>query len=127
MYKNYPSFEKDFDQDQDKQPSAPKNSYRILSPYIQKPNTLHMCFLDYTPEALQQEDPNLMASQILLQFAHYPVQSMKNRYYFELLLQNNFCEITHKFRGNLEAHQTLYPSQFETPIIYSKIIIKKGY
>lgn len=66
------NFEKDFDQDNAK-PFASENSYRILSSYIQKPTTLYICYLDYSPEALQHEDPTLLAIQLLPHLSHYPV------------------------------------------------------
>lgn len=84
---------------------------------------MHVCYLNQTPEALQQEDPNTIASQVL-PFANYRIVSRKPRYYYELILHDTDSYIfTHKFSRNLEAHQTVYPNRFETCIVYSKIII----
>lgn len=71
---------------------------------------------------MQLENPAKIASDIFPLFANFPIISRKNRYYYELILQDtSSCIFAHKFRGNEEAHQISYPDS--TCIAYSKIII----
>lgn len=53
--KNYPNFENESGS------SKSKSDYRIFSPYIQKPQPLHICFLDQPVELLHAEDPAKLA------------------------------------------------------------------
>lgn len=63
FYKNSSQFDKT------KEPDSSKTSYIVLlSLYIQKLKPLLICYLDHLLEQLQNEDPAIFASNILLKF-----------------------------------------------------------
>lgn len=50
-----------------------------MSPYIPKPKPLHIYYFDEDLEKLQLTDPGQIASNLLPEFAHFPVIARKTR------------------------------------------------
>lgn len=62
--------------------SSHNDSYKFISPYIQKPKPLHVYNLDLNSENLHNEDPTSIAFNLI---PHFPITSRKTRYYYELI------------------------------------------
>lgn len=120
FYRNYPCMPND------ENPKSSKRSYKNLSPYIQKPIPLRICYLDQTPDVLDTLDPNQVASHYCPAYSYFPVTSGKTRYFYELLLQDMLsCQIIHRYAGENLKRELRYPEEYETMVSYSKIIIYK--